>query len=73
MTLKEQSEYAAKHLGPGRRIYVELTAGKYEVNWRKARASHATDICCTFQIAPLLVLTAYSVLRSIPWRRGCNR
>ncbi len=35
MTLKEQSDYAAEHLGPGRRIYVELTQEKYEINWRK--------------------------------------
>lgn len=38
MTLKEQSEYAMKHLGPGRRIYVELSAEKNEINWRKVRA-----------------------------------
>ena len=38
MTLKEQSEYALKHLGPGRRIYVELSAEKNEINWRKVRA-----------------------------------
>ncbi len=35
LSLKEQSEYAAKHLGPGRRIYVELGPDNYEVNWQK--------------------------------------
>lgn len=35
MTLKEQSEHAAKLLGPGRRIYVELSEENYEINWRR--------------------------------------
>ncbi|BDA41916.1 probable Ubinuclein-1 at N-terminal half [Coccomyxa sp. Obi] len=41
MTLKEQSEYAAEHLGPGRRIYVELTQEKHEINWRKLQKERA--------------------------------
>ncbi len=40
MTLKEQSDYAAEHLGPGRRIYVELTQEKHEINWRKVRTGY---------------------------------
>lgn len=35
MSLKEQSEYAAKALGPGRRIYVELGPDTIDVNWHK--------------------------------------
>ena len=41
LSLKEQSEYAAKHLGPGRRIYVELGPDNYEVNWQKVPARQA--------------------------------
>ena len=45
LSLKEQSEYAAKHLGPGRRIYVELGPDTYEVNWQKVLS--APHMCMT--------------------------
>ena len=56
LSLKEQSEYAAKHLGPGRRIYVELGPDTYEVNWHKVLSATLLGI----PLAPLM-----------PWKQHC--
>ena len=42
-SLKEQSEYAAKCLGPGRHMYVELGPENTEVNWRRVSYRHSED------------------------------
>ena len=42
-SLREQSEYAAKCLGPGRHIYVELGSENTEVNWRRVSYRHSED------------------------------
>ena len=46
MTLKEQAEYAAKHLGPGRRIYVQLKKdGNNVVSWKKVCMANCLPKC----------------------------
>ena len=42
-SLKEQSEYAARCLGPGRHMHVELGPENTEVNWRRVSYRHSED------------------------------
>jgi len=42
MSQKQHSEYAAKHLGPGRRVYVALGPDANVVNWRKVQLRSST-------------------------------
>ena len=46
LSLREQSEYAARVLGPGRRMYVELGPDTFEVNWQKVIISLLTCGIC---------------------------
>jgi hypothetical protein len=58
LSLREQAGFADAHLGPGRRIYVEIGPNSFEVNWKKVRQCEHLDVL------PLSLALAHSLIRS---------
>ncbi len=56
LSLREQAGFADAHLGPGRRIYVEIGPNSFEVNWKKVRACGQATLlsapCCSHSHVP---------------------